>query len=239
MTEVSFTLEQAQSGYRMASIELNTILGLPVDKEIQLPDIPDAILMKESGSIDIENKPELKQAAASIAMANTRIDLVKSDYFPKLSIFSGFSYGKPNNDLFNNDWNDNYTVGARLDWSFNLGHETGKKIRQMNYQLGSARQGYEMIKEALTKQEQLYREKVSISHIRYLSARENLQITSDNYRLAKNKHKEGTLSSNRLMEIETTLSQAEASLATALADYYIAHSMYLYATGSDDLRKGL
>jgi len=47
------------------------------------------------------------------------------------------------------------------------------------------------------------------------------------------------MSSNRLLELETTLTQAESSLATAVADYYIAESGYLYAIGSENLGKGI
>lgn len=238
-TKAESQVKAAQIALRRAEIQLLTTLGLSVTEEVTLADS----LVNPPEQTDLPatlgSKPEIEAARAGVGMSNARVKLESAGYWPSLSVFGGYSYGKPNLDRFNNTWNDYFTVGAQVSWSFNIGNKTGKKKQVASYQLEAARRRLSDVQERLQENARLAAEGVQLAHTRFLSAKTEYSIAKENYRLAELSHREGALASNRLVEIEANLTAAESSLAAARVDYYIAQSGYLYAVGSDDLRKGL
>ena len=81
--------------------------------------------------------------------------------------------------------------------------------------LRAARFSRDNVAEQLTREEQLAWEGLRLAFDRYQSARRRHEIAGKNYRLAGARHRDGALSSNRLLEIETALSESEAALAGA------------------------
>ena len=239
LTQARFQIKSAFNARAQEQIKLITLLGLEPTEEITLsdrPGSPDLLLPVHSGLLS--DKPELQAAAAVIAINESTVKVNRSAYFPTLSLFGGYSWGKPNIDLFNDTFNDYFTAGANLTWSFNLGRKTRSKVSMSRYQLNAARNERDRIKEQLDREVSLALESLALAGDRYQTAREHFDIATDNYRLAQGKHREGALSANRLLEIETVLSQAESTLATAQVGYYIARSKYHFTIGSDELKEG-
>ncbi len=159
--------------------------------------------------------------------------------YPTLSAFGGYSYGKPNIDQFHNDFNDYFVVGASLNWSFNIGGRTSHKVSMARFQSDAADNAYAQLHEQLDEQARVALESLRLTYQRYETALTNYRVASDNYRLAHDKYTQGVLPSNRLLEIEASLSEADATLASSQVDYYIVASQYYYVTGSEQLEKGL
>jgi len=238
-TRALFAAEQASMNVRAANIKLAVRLGLAAGDQLTIADtLPDPTHELELEKPEIM-RAELAAADASIGMSRARVTAEKSGLLPSLALFGGYSYGKPNGNFFANEWRDYWTAGANLSWSFNLGLKTTSKTRMAGYDLEAARRQRDDIAETLFREVDLALEQLGLAHSRYLSARREFEITSRNYQLARSRHHNGVLSSNRLLEIETALAQAESSLAAAKVDYYIAQSAYWYAFGSDQLGKGL
>ncbi|MEW6051948.1 MAG: TolC family protein [Candidatus Zixiibacteriota bacterium] len=238
VTRATFALQQAEIARRSSELRLLTYLGLDATEQLSLTDSLPTPQDSVGDATVSSNKPELIVADATVRAGQSRLRLSRTDYFPTITAFGGYSYGKPNLDRFNNTWNDYFTVGATLSWSFNLGRKTAANSRAANFGLEAARMNREQVAENLDKEASLAREQVKLAYRRYQSAREEFRIASDNYRLASAQHRDGTLSSNRLVTIESDLTAAESSLSTAKIDYQIALSAFYYTTGSENLRKG-
>lgn len=235
----TFAVQQATTTRRASELRLLTYLGLePVEQLVLTDSIPAPLALSTEPSVSDE-KPELRAAAAVVKAGESRLRLTKADYFPTLAAFGGYSYGKPNIDQFNNTWNDYVTVGATLNWSFNLGRKTRANTRAAAYSLEAARLDREQTAENLGREARLAAEQVKLTYQRYLSTCEEQRIAADNYRLAGAQHRDGTLSSNRLVTIEQDLTAAQSALRSAEIDYQIALSTLYYATGSENLRKGI
>ncbi len=233
-------LKQAQTARRQSEIRLSVLLGLQPTEHLDLTDNPPAPSETEWSFAGVsESKPELMAATSSIEMNRSMYSLNKADYFPTLSAFAGYSWGKPNLDFFHDEFNDYFTVGARLNWSFNIGGKSPSKVSMSKYQLEAARNQYEQTREQLDQQAQIALESLKLALEEYRTAQENYQIASDNFRLATEQHRQGVLAANRLIEIETSLSEAEASLASAQVSFYIVQSQYYYTTGSEKLEEGI
>jgi outer membrane protein len=238
-TKADFAGRQAEIGVRTAEIQLLTRLGSDIGDSIRpsepLPSPPE-LLPADSG---LSKRPELDAALAGIDLNRAEMRKEKAEYFPNVAVYSGYSYGKPNQNLFANKWNYYVTVGANLTWSFNLGNKTGAKRAGARMGFDAARYNHDQLTERVTKEARLAYEQLKLAHEQYLRARAEQRLAKINFRLAQDRHREGVLSSNRLVELETTLTLAESSLAAAVADYYIAEGGYLYAIGSENLGKGL
>ena len=139
---------------------------------------------------------------------------------------------------FNNTWNDYFTVGANLTWSFSLGGSTRHRVKAAKQKLLAARSQRETVAENLSREARLTIEQVRLAWHQYATNLEAFRIADDNFRLARLQHTEGAMSTNRLLETETRLAAAQASLSAARIDYHIALTGYYYATGSSKLKEG-
>lgn len=238
LTEAAFARTQAAHARRSAEIRLLTLLGLDYDEPIVLTEIVAEPSSPPASTPLNLAKPELAAAEATIAAGAANVRVQKGGFFPSVVAFGGWSYGKPNLDRFNDTWNDYFTVGARLTWSFNIGNKTARQVRAAEHQLSAARRHYDDVSETLHREVELRRQQLQLAYDTYVTARTRHEIASDNYRLARARHSGGDVASNRLMEIEQMLTAADFSLAAAVAEYHIARSAWLYAIGSDLLKEG-
>ena len=103
----------------------------------------------------------------------------------------------------------------------------------------SARQQHYQLSETLEREARLAFEQWQLSLSNFTTAQDERNIARDNFRLAQAQHDNGSIISNRLLEIENSLTEAEARLAATRVDFYVAQSIYFYTVSDDRLRKGL
>jgi outer membrane protein len=239
MTEATSRLTNATSARRKNELQLAILLGLdPMEPIVTAtaPPLPAGNAFVYAGVA--ETKPQLVTAALAVDMSRSTAALNRSDLFPVVSLFGGYSWGKPNLDPFHDEFNDYITLGGNITWSFNLAGKALKNLRKARHQYAAADHEYAATAERLDRMARLAFETLKLTYDNFQTAQDNFRVTSDSYRLASEKHRQGVLSANRLIEIEASLSQAEASLASSQADFYIVQSQYYYATGSNLLKEG-
>lgn len=232
VNEASLAVDEYRSLRQQEAITLAILLGLDPTEEIRLTSGFSTPVLPRTPTETID-RPELAAAAARIEQLHAAIGGARADYLPTISLFGGYSVGKPNRDMFNADWDDYFTVGARAGWSFNLGNRTGNEVALAEYDLAMARQAELRTKDDLTREAALAFAQWQLTARRYFTSEERLEIAAANYRLAQSQHDAGALPTNRLLEIERNLSRAEAALAVTLVDYHLAHARYSYASGTD------
>lgn len=239
VTRAKNLISQAETGRRSSEIRLAYLLGLSPAESFTLMDSLSETQLPVPPDQSPPARAELAAADAGVRLSQAKLTVTRADYFPALSAFGGYSYGKPNLDRFNNTWNDYFTVGANLTWSFNLGNRTARKTRAARFVLDAAAQDRRQVQETLTRDAALYYEQLKYAQSRYQSAVIEAGIATANYSLADAQFRDGVMAANRLLEIAADLNSAEASLASSLADYHLALGAYYYAIGSANLRRGL
>lgn len=238
-TKAEFRLRQTEINARTYEVRLLARLGLSYSEELRLTDTlpdPTAALAKLTDQI---NRPELTAAGALVSLKVAGVESERAGWRPTLAVYSGYSYGKPNNDPFSDDWNDYFSLGANLNWSLNLGRQVSRRTASASFALDAARNYKKQVSETISREAELAFEQLKLAHYQYLSSHLENQISLQNYGLANAAHEAGNLPANRLLEIETSLTVAQAALAAARVDFYIAQSAYYYATGDKKLGKGL
>jgi outer membrane protein TolC len=238
LSEASFARNRAEIERRQAEISLQLLLGIDPGDSLVLADIPTPPETMPHGVPAAENRPELAAAAAGIEAQRSAVGLRRSEYLPSVSLFGGYSAGKPNRDMFNDEIDDFFKVGAGLSWSFNLGNQCGQRVEAARLELEARQHDHDRVERDLDEAARLALEQLRLAHKEYLSARRRYELTSRNYRLAEKRHAQGDISTNHLLEIEKSLTNTQAALAAASAAYYMRYSGWLYATGSEELEKG-
>ena len=238
LSKAQFALRQAQTNRRSAELRLLIIIGLEPSETLNLSDTFATPALAPWPTVVSAAKPELRATEALILANRSRYRLARTDYFPTLSAVAGYSWGKPNLDRFNNTWNGYFTVGASLNWSFNIGGKTATNRRVALYNLDAARYDRDQTAENLGRDAQLAVEQLKLAYERYANALEQYTIAQTNYRLATGQFHDGILSTNRLVTIEADLTSAQAATSATLVDFHIARNAYEYAVGSNQNTKG-
>ncbi len=234
--------DQAGTGRRNAMTTLATLLGVGTASELQPGETlvpPDGMRLPDTTRPLEITRAELERLEHLIHAAEEASKLAVSDYAPIFSGFGGYSYGKPNQDMFEKSWNGYFSVGAALTWEFNVGGKTSRAVAAAQEVAGSARQSREALHESLVIQAAAARNNVVQAARVITSTAAEYDIAQRKFALAQGRQKEGTLSVNRLLEMETELTTAQQQYQAALVQFYLTRSDYLYAIGSPEIFGGL
>lgn len=238
VTEASFALSRARIERRSAEIRLQMLLGIDTSEHLTIASLPSPPESLPGGRSGMPDRPELEAASARIEAGEAALEVTGSGRLPSISLFGGYSIGKPNRDMFEAETDDYFRVGLGLSWSLNLGGAEGERIEAARLEVDALRRERERIERDLGEAADLALERMRLAHEEYLSSKRRLELTSRNFRLAERRHREGDLPTSRLLEIEKSLTAAQADLAASEAAYYMRYSGWLYATGSEELEKG-
>jgi len=226
-----------------ALLQLNRLTGLDSQAMPVISDsvpVPDMTRYENHviGEDDVQ-RPELAALHSKWQASKRTSDLRKADYYPSLSGFGGYSYGRPNRDLFYKTWNDYWTVGLNLNWEFNLAGQTANKVKAAQESASAIEMSKNDLAEALILQSRTALENLRLAYHDYILARDEYDIINHQFQLAQNKERAGLLSVNRLLELESELAAAEQFLKSSEINFYIVETELFYATGSSKIYGGL
>lgn len=245
--EAELALQKAEQAFseritsqRNAGLLMGRLTGLedeitPVDT-LPLPDI-NIHQNTMSNTPDI-SRPELKALDSRAQAAKFQISLNKAALLPSLNGYGGYSYGKPNRDTFNKTWNDYWTAGLNLTWEFNLGGKAFKNISSARYAASSAIAARDDLKETLVLQAKIFLDNLMLASDNFRISRIQYDIAQQQYRIGSEKQKAGTISLNRLLEMEADLTSIEQMYKVSKINYFLSETEYLYAIGSPRIYGG-
>lgn len=249
LLEAELAVESARQHVRLARTEeknarvmLFQLLGDPPDTAVILPEEvpePDLTVYGEVSRSREFDRPELQQLGYVIHAADKASRIQLGGYLPTVSGFVGYSYGKPNKDIFGNTWNDYFTGGVTLNWNLNIAGKTSKDVDAAREKAASARMARKEMLDNLQKQRNMALNSVSHAYETVGNYRTEYDISRRQYDLAKAQQEAGRLTVNRLLELETDLTAAEQHYRSSIFTYYLAEADLLYAVGSPRIFGGL
>jgi len=237
LKKAALAQQDKQTSYGNALLALARQTGLPanaIDPADTLPEAQPVASFEETGS----ERPEIKALENRARAARYALRLNNANFFPNLSGYGTYSYGKPNKDIFNDTWNDFWTVGAGLTWEFNLGGRTVYNSSSARENARSTEMASDDLRESLGLQARISFENLKLAFSRQRTSREELDVAGRKYRLGREKQRAGRLSINRLLELEADLTAAEEQYRASLATYHVAQTEYWYSIGSSKLYGG-
>jgi outer membrane protein TolC len=229
-------LEKAEAGLGQL---IGEVTGDTITPGDSLQDVSDNGSIPQLPSAGQLQRPELRALRAAADASRYAIDVARANYFPDLTAYAGYTGGKPNRDFLGASWNDFLSAGLQLSWSFNLAGESIHRTAAAHRQYDAARAEYAKLEDDLLLQTRIALQIWKSSRESLSLAKEELRLGTRKFELAREQHRAGTLSVNRLLEMEAELNAAEDARRAALVRVYLAESDYLYTIGSDRLRGGL
>ncbi len=237
MNEAELNLTRAHNAYRLAIMNLNHTIGVPLHNATEVADSFDEdsainIMPGTSSAIDITLRPEYALLSKQIEMKEQQVKLIRSDFLPNVGVMG--MYGYTNGlELNGEKLFDGANFAAMLSVNipiFNWGEgrnkvkeaKVGSLIAQM--QLNHSQQ--EMTLEANQALNQLNEAQLEVT----LSAK-SVEQALENSEMSKEMYDAGVETLADYLEAQTMWQDAMSTLVSAKASYNLAKTKFLKATG--------
>jgi outer membrane protein TolC len=222
LLEAKQTLLTYDSQISDLSLELNDLLGLPLDTKLALdPDVSVALDVpprKEAVRAALNNNPEIKEALQQFSKAQAAHSAAKAEYIPDVTAFARYSYqnGVPFVDR-------NFgTFGIHLTYDL---FDAGKRralVRERNDEVSEAKENLQRIRDEVEVHIATIYNRLETTQALVEVKREYLAARQESARLAEDQFKQGiTLASqrdgSRAQAMKAKAGLLDASLAYLLA----------------------
>jgi outer membrane protein len=184
-------------------------------------------------------RPELLRLDHLARAADFTASAARAGYMPSLAGFAAYSVGRPNQDLFENKWNDYAMAGLRLSWGFNAADRTGKSVAAAWERARSVRAARDDLMDGLQAARETAVERMDYAYRSWERSGRQLDLARRKFELAQDRQQNGLLSVNDLLQMEADLTAMDQHYQAALIGYYLADADYLYAVGSASIFGGL
>jgi outer membrane protein len=235
----------ATNDVQLAMMNLNNVLGQPLDTQLRLASTPagpakgDADSMNAGSSMlaqALHSRADLLGMQSRVEAAKAGVTAAQGDWWPQLFLVGGYTYARPNQryqptlDEFKGTWD----VGVQLQLNLWNWGATSDQTEQASAQLKQNELTYEQMKENISldvKRQQLAteqsREKVSVAMLAIDQAEENQRTTNDKY-------KQGLATASDLLDANVALLQAKTNYSGALVQHEIAIARLHKAVGAEE-----
>lgn len=125
-------LINGKNALQSAKVALFQAMGVSQDCDVEF----DGALIYSAEAFDLASasakaaveRPDIARALAALRMADEQINIVKSEYGPRVDGFAGGEYSNFKNDFSTEEWNDDWTVGAKVSLTLFDGFERRGKV---------------------------------------------------------------------------------------------------------------
>jgi len=237
--QAKYNYIKSVTDYKTSLVELNSLIGLPLDKEEKLDikilekniiKLPDFNVLK---SVLYHYRPEIKLAKYQIDMAKEEIKKNKYSFTPSFSLF--FKTVKDYSSLFGG--NEYSYYGLNITWNIFSGLQRVNKYLASKEKELSQKQNYNEIKRQI--ELSLYKK-----YLQYIRTLENIKVAKVllsqaelNYTQVFNEYKFGKNDIVALINAETSLINAKETLIKSLLEIATLKADIERELGIKDLRK--
>ena len=238
------TQVETKQGVRLAMMALNSLLGLPLDKEIELVSkvevveetLPDAVSQVQKALVV---RSELKAMDYNRQAAAAAVKIARAAYFPQLFLVGNYYYSNPNQRVmpiqakFKDTWDVSLGMSLNL-WNWRA---TAYQVAQATAQLAKVRAVESQLKDMVTLEVQqnyfdllLNKEKIAVSE-------QNVKQAEENYRITNERFKAGLTTNSELLDAEVALLQAKVGRTQAFIDYGFYRARYHRSSRGNSLQQ--
>jgi len=245
LSNVKLLQIEANNNVQLAMIALNSIIGNPLNTEIQIASTPSTPQEQSPDGVQdvnslvktaLEHRPEMKAMKLRVDAADAGITAAKSGWFPQIYLVGNYYYSRPNQryvpaqDIFRDSWD--ISLNASFDvWNWGT---TIHQTQQAQAQYEQAKDGLRQLEDGITLE-------VTQNFLNRKQAREKIVVTrqtveqaEENYRVTNDKFKLGLVPNSDLIDAEVALLQAKTAYTQALVDYELAQAKLEKSLGKQE-----
>jgi outer membrane protein len=232
-SNIELTLLDAESNYRLASANMDIMLGLPEETDL-IPDrnglaLPTAVKsITEYEQDALQNRNDIAATAIRKKSAELNIKTIKADYYPSIALTGGYVAADiPKFLTITNAVN----IGVGVKYNVSSLWKTKTKIAAAEARVKQVTASQELLSDNIRMQiNQAYQTYfVSTKKIDVLV--KAVEQATENYRITKNKYDNSLATTTELLDADVALLQSKLSVTNAKADSFLAYNKLLYAAG--------
>jgi len=232
----------AANDVRVATMNLNNILSLPLETEMQLASSPaekrapeDTVAPPDLVSRALVSRPDLMAMHSRVEASKAAVSAAQGSFWPQLFLAGGYSYNRPNaryqptRDQFKSSWE----IGIQMQFDIWNWGATSYQSDQARASLQQSEYLFDQMKDNISLEVQRSylnvqqaREKVNVARVAIEQAVESNRTTNDKYR-------NGLATSSEVLDASVALLQARTNLSGALVEYELASARMTRAIGGD------
>ena len=228
----------AQNNVQLATIGLNSLIGLPLETKIDLTSKAEQtdkqydnikILVQKA----IDSRPDIKSMELKVKAGEAGVSIAYAGWFPQIYLVGNYVYARPNQrifptqDKFKDTWD--VSVSASFDiWNWGT---TIHQTDEAQAQLAQAKDGLGLLRDGITLE-------VTQSYLNFNQSKERIAVAEkgvsqaeENYRITDEKFKAGLALNSDLLDAEAALMQVKFNYIQSLVDFELADARLQKALG--------
>lgn len=234
LTNLKTQRETLRNGIDVQQRILKIISGVPVEKEITLDT---AIVGKIEyqqpvmSEFVLEVLPEYQLLKKQNELAGLQIESDKAAFYPNLAAFGQFTYSSYATELKFNDFSNTNTVGLKATIPIFSSGMRKNKVKQSQLKFQQNQEDFDLNRKYLETGYQNSVNSLLSSWSNLQDQQENKALANQVYSQVKLQFDEGMASLTDLLNVETSLLEAESLFNQQLLKYKLAEIELLKATG--------
>jgi outer membrane protein len=240
LSTARLSLIDARNDVQLAAMNLNTLLGRPVEAPLVPSSRPSAVQDSSWPSVDLladtalASRPDLRALASRVEASRANVRAAQAGWWPQLFLGANLYYSRPNQrymptrDEFKGTWD----VGVMLTMDLWNWGQTARQSDQAEAVLRQNELVYEQMRDGVALdvhraalQVQRARERVEVADLALGQAEENLRVSTDRFR-------RGLVTVSELRDAEVALLQATITQSGARVEAEISRTRLARALGN-------
>jgi outer membrane protein len=238
--QAELQLIQATNNLRVARARLNTILREPIDASFEVVDVlttePYKRPYQSSQEIAMEHRPELLEAEKNVAIAEKQITLVKSDYYPDITLSANYYRRGDDPTVDGSEYVDreNWDIVAGATWTFFEWGKTRYATNQQRARLRQAKENFEQVKDSIFLEVKTAFLTLQAADEGIRVAQKQVESAEENFRISQERYKEQVATATEVLDAQTRLTEAKTNYTNALVIFNLAQASLIRAMGLEE-----
>lgn len=218
-------VERAHDGYELALLALKNLLGVPLDKPLDLTGSlayePMSVDVKTATKTALANRPDLRSLDYQKRAREYTLAIARAGNKPNLSVAASYQYENPNIDE-EVKWGYSFAASVVLTTPFVDGFSTSGKVAQAASGVRQIEIAQKQAQEGVSLEVSSAVLALKLAQANIQSQKENVDLAKESLRIGKVRYESGLITNLEVMDTELALTRAETNYLQALYDYQTA-----------------
>mgnify|MGYP001180886868 CR=1 FL=1 len=234
VTNLKTQRETLINGIHIQERILKIISGIPVSQEIALDTTANQNIENQQPAVEsfsLESLPDYQLLQKQIELAELQVKSSKADYYPNLAAFGQLSRSNYSTDFSFKDYSNMNIIGLKATIPIFSSGMRKQKVLQSELKLQQTEQDFELNTKYLETNYKNATNSLLSAWSNLQDQKENKELANKVYNQVKLQFDEGMASLTDLLNVETSLLEAENLFNQQLLKYQLAGIDLLKATG--------
>ena len=223
--ELKSKIIEAQNQMKLTQANFNSVIGLNINLDTQIisPDLDEKIIELDFDSLlseALNSNYDLSANKYHIKVADEKITIAKSSWFPQISAFGSYYYLQlSGSSMLNDDLNNFWMVGINAKWNIWDWWKTSSNADVAIQEYNKIEIANELLKEKI--QLEVYSNMLNLQSFAQKIELNKLIVesASENFRITNNKFESQIVTATELTEASVLLTEAKIKLINSQIDY--------------------